>query len=491
MVPALSRRIRVLAVAERASAWRSRYFSYHRCPRYGRLHRAARVREDARIRGLLAEAERETGSKTAWRKLATVEIARWEAERKRDAENPESLWYVTATADEVRTMLKDEAKRDGYAHALVIVNGKQTLTVGQSIPMEGEASAHYTVFVGEYEDAHFASMVDAAQGAGHEGEDGVNAVRTVNDVCAIIIYELAKVVLKRLTACALLDRALAGHLCLHAEASSKLDEMRRAFIQLERHTHAYKLALDILKERIACIVKNALGAQRSGALTLEEYARSNAGDDPAALAAAVDAAPGNEEHYRKGEGAGAPVLTEDERDQGAEIFNGEVVKPMVGSDLVRALTTSLGPHNIDVARILGAHGQQSEGQALDTARRLAALSNTPMPDPVPDPVPELEPDAVSGEILPVESISSSDQPHPAAELSDEEIERQLTQWFRSKEAPKATTTQSAQSALIVHEDSPEAREKRQTLENHLRDTMGLDPAIAKERARQHHAHKVY
>ena len=45
-------------------------------------------------------------------------------------------------------------------------------------------------------------------------------MRTVNDACAITMYELGKVVLKLLQAHKLMDSALASHLSLYAEAMS-------------------------------------------------------------------------------------------------------------------------------------------------------------------------------------------------------------------------------------------------------------------------------
>lgn len=260
------------------------HFSYDRCPRYGRLHEVAASKDDARVKARMDQlAERSGGtiSDTAWKKLVADELAAMEAERREVDENPQlsSPWYLTVMADEIRTLPKEEAERDGYVHALLIIHDKQTVTVGQSMPLEGETSAHYTEFLCDYATPDFASMADSAEGVGHEGEDGVIRVRTLNDASAVIIYELAQVARKRLMACALLDRALAGHLNLHAAASGKLDEMSRALLQLEPLSSHYKRSLDILTKQINSIVKNLLDAQRAGALTLEEYVRDTVGSN--------------------------------------------------------------------------------------------------------------------------------------------------------------------------------------------------------------------
>ena len=221
------------------------------------------------------------------------------------------------------------------------------MTVGCSTPLKGEATAHYTAFTCEYQEANFASsMPEPAEGVGHEGEDGVIGVRTVNDHIAIILYALAKIAQKRLLACALLDRALEGHLCLHTEVSSKLDEVRRAFIQLERHPEMYKGYFDVLTDRITSIVKNALDAQRSGALSIAEYVAGNATEAPDSTGTyrvkgrlnelePIDTNPG---------GVGTSGLTEDERDQGYEFVDGVKIKSHMGMDLLRAVSTNLGPH---------------------------------------------------------------------------------------------------------------------------------------------------
>jgi hypothetical protein len=194
-------------------------------------------------------------------------------------------------------------------------------------------------------------MVGSAEGVGHEGEDGVIGARTINDAIAIIFYELAKICQKRLLACALLDRALEGHLCLHTEVSSKLDECRRAIIQLEWHREMYRGYFEILSDRIPSIVKNALDAQRSGALSIAEYvSSSNVADGPDYRVGrhvdpsiqAIDTSPGSA-------GANEAGLTEEERDQGWEFVDGVKLMPNIGMDLLRAVCTHIGPHVVETS----------------------------------------------------------------------------------------------------------------------------------------------
>ena len=243
------------------------YFSYDRCPRYNRLHKIAIEKEHRRLDAVLEPPGGEKGAKlsaASWKKKAAQEIARWERERKLADNNPQSLWQMVCTAEEIRTFTPAQCKAEGYKHAMLIINDKQTMTVGQSMPLQGERSAHHTVFLVEYEDASHAS----AEG---DGAEGVTSVRTVNDTCAIIIYELGKVALKLLLAFKLMDSTLTSHLSLYSEATGRLEDMRRALVQLERHTEAYKVVLDVIKERVAQIIRAALDAQRAGALSLEQF----------------------------------------------------------------------------------------------------------------------------------------------------------------------------------------------------------------------------
>ncbi len=534
---------KLLAEAETA-ALENPYFSYDRCPRYVRQHKVAGDRNRDYIQRRLKEAaggkEGDKLGKSAWRKLAKEEIAIWEAERKEQDEHPESMWYVTAQAKEIRTLPKDEARRDGYVHALLIIKGKQAITVGQSIPLKGETTAHYTCFLSEYDEPHFARGVDPVEGAGHEGEDGVFGVRTVNDVCAILVYELAKVALKRLKACALLDRALAGHLQLHAEASEKLDEMRLAFIQMEPHPHTYKLALEVLSQRLPGIVKNALEAQRSGALNMEEYWRSTAEFTESLEkqeAAIAGCPPCAQDHPN----ATIDGLTDHEVELGIVILDGVRVEPEgVGRDLVNAMTLSLGPHNIDVEAIDQSFRDEAQrrrakakARKKDITRKLTGteqhithvddkqqaqqpvLDVQAATDPLHDPVPELEPELVPDH-EPPESHNSdallerpdqarltnesatqesalvahgdSDAPRPdsvpegAPQMSEEQIEMELKQWFEQKEGIKARTTRSQRIKPKAVRETPYAKEQRLILEAHLSVGLGLDPDVAKERA---------
>ena len=166
-------------------------FSYDRCPRYKRLHDRANEREHARL-GL--ELDRAAGgadaklSRASWKKRAAKELAKWEEDNKEADGANSSLWALAVHSDEVRPMPAEESAAEGYTHALVITNDRKSLTVGVSRPLPGEKTAHHTVFLAEYDSAA------QAQSTGG-GEDGVLSVRTVNDTCAIIIYELGLVTL--------------------------------------------------------------------------------------------------------------------------------------------------------------------------------------------------------------------------------------------------------------------------------------------------------
>eukprot|EP01043_Picozoa_sp_COSAG02_P041232 COSAG02_NODE_3402_length_6799_cov_44.275481_1_plen_698_part_00 len=358
------------------------YFSYERCPRYTRLHKVSNSRNADAVKKALQGAVEASNKpyRAVWREVVRDHLARWEAERKKAESIDRSMWYLTANAEEIRTLPTHETSREGYTHALLVINGKQTVTVGLSIPVDGETEPHCTAFVCDYQEAHFASKGDSAEGAGHEGEDGVVGVHTVNDAGALMIYSLAKVAQKRLMSCALLDRALEGHLCLHAEVSSKLDELRRALIQLEQHDDIYRANLDILKYRITAIVKNALEAQRSGALSIEDYVRSK-GVEPDSAGTyrvsggrvyqleTVDTTPG-----RRGSEDG---LTDEERDRGWEIIDGEKIRARIGMDLVRAISTTIGPlsHSSDPRPHRQSGRQGSVAQSSYSARQGLDLCN--------------------------------------------------------------------------------------------------------------------
>ena len=336
----------VKLLAERElSAIDNPHFSEDRCPRYRRINKVAQGKNYARITGRMDElAERSGGtiSDTAWKKLAADELAKLEAGRREDDENRRLLnpWYLTVMAEEIRTLPNEEAKRDGYVHALLIIHDKHTVTVGQSIPLEGETSAHYTEFLCDYETPEYASMAGSADGAGHEGEDGVIRARTLNDCVAVVTYELAQVARKRLRACALLDRALAGHLNLHAAATGKMDEMRRALLQLESVPSAYKRCLELLEVQINSIVKNLLEAQRAGALTCEQYLRDTVGLRKVTNEHGEITYRFNKVYNEHGEEIDIDFYYGEERPLSDPRFE----RQGIGADLVRAMTTSIGPH---------------------------------------------------------------------------------------------------------------------------------------------------
>ena len=209
------------------------YFSYERCPRYTRLHEFSVDKERKRLDKVLDEAAGGEGQKlsaASWRKKAAQEISRWEEERKHSDDRSQSLWLVVVHADEIRTLSAADCARDGYRSAMLIIRDKQVLLVGQSAPLPSETVAHYTVFLCEYED----NATATAQG--DNGEAGIKSVRTVNDTCAIIIHELAKVMFKLLLATRLIDFQLSSHLSLYTDVTGRFEDMRKTLIQLERHT---------------------------------------------------------------------------------------------------------------------------------------------------------------------------------------------------------------------------------------------------------------
>lgn len=244
-------------------------FSYDRCPRYERLNEVAAAREQVRLALELGPAAvpgvKVEGGKpppltaASWRKRAQKEMARWEVERKENDDPRNTMWALIVFSDGVRRLSAEECDRDGYVQAFVVTKDNKTVTVGQSKPKTDEVQPHHTTFLTEYDTSA------QAQSTGDMVE-GVKTVRTVNDTCGIILFELTKVLIKFHATMKIMDEKVYSHLSLYTEASNHMDEARDALDAVERYTDCYKVIMEMVQDRIAHVLRLALQAQRADAV---------------------------------------------------------------------------------------------------------------------------------------------------------------------------------------------------------------------------------
>ena len=173
---------------------------------------------------------------TAMVKEVQEDCGRDKWENAQEREHGINIWRLIIEAEEIRAEGAAAAAADGYGDVFVARNGRRTLHIGRSVPLQGEppgAPAHFSTFLVFYKTR--AEAIEAEPTA-------IVAVETCNDVVAIIYYELAKCFRRFLAVRETADRVLpARSLEQYMHMSGRLDDTQKLMLDVEHREDCYKL----------------------------------------------------------------------------------------------------------------------------------------------------------------------------------------------------------------------------------------------------------